>query len=193
MELEIQSREEYTRRLGQIGQNISDAIAAMAPEDFARSSGDLWSAAGYVKHLVLSVKPFAKALSLPPDQLRELFGKPDHASRSYEEIVALYTARLAEGTRAEDNPPVVPATYRMPEGISDEQAYLLNVWGDTTRRLLTAINKWQETDLDAYQLPHPAIGLLTLREMLSFTLHHNTSHWQDIVRAGTAAEKAGRI
>lgn len=193
MQLEIHSRNEYARRLGQIGQNISDAVAAMTPEDFARSSGEVWSAAGYLKHLILSVKPFAKALSLPHDQLQGLFGKPDHASRSYEEIVALYTARLAEGARAEDNPPVVPTTYRMPEGINDEQAYLLNVWRDTTRRLLTAINEWQETDLDAYQLPHPAIGLLTLREMLSFTLHHNTNHWQDIVRTGTPPEKAGRV
>jgi hypothetical protein len=30
--------------------------------------------------------------------------------------------------------------------------------------------------LDRLRLPHPGLGLLTVREMLLFTLYHNTHH-----------------
>ena len=43
-------------------------------------------------------------------------------------------------------------------------------------RLHGAITRWGERALDRFRLPHPALGQLTVREMLFFTLYHNLHH-----------------
>jgi hypothetical protein len=115
-----------------------------------------------------------------------MFGQPDHPSMSYAELVAMYNAKLAEGFRAEDSPPVTPAVYRFPEGTVSEKEHLVQAWNDGNNRLLEALKIWSEEDLDTHQLLHPAVGMLTIREMLFFTLHHNTLHWHDIEDAARA-------
>jgi hypothetical protein len=57
-------------------------------------------------------------------------------------------------------------------------------WNETNQRLIAAAQQWSEAELDSLQLPHPAIGMITLREMLLFTIFHNTLHWHDIQHAG---------
>ena len=42
--------------------------------------------------------------------------------------------------------------------------------------LVSTTEKWQENDLDRYQLPHPLLGKLTIREMLYFAIYHNLRH-----------------
>jgi len=44
---------------------------------------------------------------------------------------------------------------------------------------------WSETDLDTHQFQHAALGMITVREVLFFTIFHNTLHWNDI-RAASA-------
>jgi hypothetical protein len=119
-------------------------------------------------------------MSLPVAQLHKMFGQPDHPSRTFAEVAAGYKAKLAEGLRAEDNERVTPVSYRFPENTVDEREHLLQAWNDGNNRLLAALQNWTEDDLDRYQLPHPAGGMLTLREMLYFTVFHNTLHWHDI-------------
>jgi hypothetical protein len=177
------SKTELIAQLADIQRGLADTIVSASEDRLTASHGDSWSGADYLKHLILTIKPLAKALGLPPDRLRAMFGQPDHASRPYDVVVAAYQKRLDEGVRAEDYPVVVPAVYRMPDSITSLKDYLLDTWNDSNTRLLTALDNWDETDLDAYQLPHPAIGAITVREMLFFTIHHNTLHWHDIQAA----------
>ncbi|MCA9903770.1 MAG: DinB family protein [Anaerolineae bacterium] len=178
------TKAELEAQLSQIRQAVADSARAISAEHFDRRSGENWSAAEYLAHLILSVKPFAKAMGLPPERMAALFAQADHPSRTYPDLVATYAARLAEGIRAEDMPNVTPVNYRFPEGITDKQIYLIDTWLESNERLLAALAAWTEADLDAYQLPHPAVGMLTLREMCYFTIHHNTLHWRDIQAAG---------
>ena len=46
----------------------------------------------------------------------------------------------------------------------------------TFTALSSAIQGWSEGALDRLRLPHPGMGLLTVREMLFFTIYHNTHH-----------------
>ena len=98
--------------------------------------------------------------------LARLFGKPERASKTYDEIVAAYQARLGEGIRAEDFDRVTPAFYRFPEGVADEQAYLVETWDESNQRLFDALRFWDEADLDGYQILHPAMGPVTVRERM---------------------------
>jgi uncharacterized damage-inducible protein DinB len=182
-----QTRDEIVAQLQHVQANLTNTVQAILDEQFDKGTPDSWSAAGYLKHLILSIKPFAKALNFPKEQLQKMFGTPDHPSRTYADLVALYKARLSEGVRAENYEAITPVVYRLPEDLQDLKAYLLDVWNDSNNRLLTALQAWDDAELDAYQIPHPAIGLLTIREMLFFTVHHNTLHWHDIEQASVTA------
>ncbi|MEZ4668151.1 MAG: DinB family protein [Anaerolineae bacterium] len=181
------NKAEILAQLESVQRSVHDNIAAMTETQFNAGTDESWSAAGYLKHLILSVKPVAKALGFPPERLQGLFGQPDHSSRTFADVMAAYKARLADGIRAEDFDRVTPVTYRFPEGITDEKAYLTDTWDESNQRLLTAVSTWDEAALDTHQMPHPAIGMITVREMLFFTLFHNSLHAEDIRKAGAAA------
>jgi hypothetical protein len=174
------TKADLSEQLSRVQQAVTETVQSMSLDQFTEGTDEAWSASSYLKHLILSVKPVAKAMNLPATKLQVMFGQPDHPSKSFAELVTVYKARLTEGFRAEDNERVIPSFYRLPDSVEDEKALLLQAWNDGNNRLLSALQNWQEEDLDRYQLPHPAVGMLTLREMLFFTLHHNTMHWQDI-------------
>jgi hypothetical protein len=182
-----QTKADLIEQLAYVQRALTETVQGISDAQFYDGTPESWSPAAYIKHLILSVKPLAKAFKLPANQLETMFGKPSHVPRSYADVVRLYQSRLAEGVRAEDYNGVMPTTYRMPEGIEDERKYLVDTWNDSNNRLLDALRQWQDEDLDRYQLPHPAMERLTLREMLFFTLYHNTMHWHDI------QEKCGQV
>jgi hypothetical protein len=181
------SKNDIIEQLSHIKQGVGATVQAFTDGQFNAGTTESWSASGYLKHLILSVKPVAKAINLPKDKLVDLFGQPERASVTFDELVGMYTRRLADGIRAEDFDRVTPTFYRIPEGVTDEKAYLTETWYESNQRLLDALHQWDEADLDRYQLPHPAVGMVTIREMLFFTVHHNTLHWDDIRQAGARA------
>ena len=178
-----QTRSDLIEQIQEIESGLAATVLKIAPDQFDNGTSQAWSAASYLKHLILSVKPFAKALALPHEQVQTTFGQPSQPSRSYEALVAAYKKRLDEGVKAEDFQTITPVGYRFPDGVEDVKAYLVDVWNESNQRLIQALEGWTDEDLDKYQLPHPALGLLTLREMLFFTVYHNALHWYDIQAA----------
>jgi hypothetical protein len=168
------------KQLQHIETSLADLVRNATPDKFTKKGEGGWSAADYLKHILLSIKPVVKAGEMSKDILLKSFGASGRASQPYEAVVAKYDKRLKEGVRAEDAPAVTPSTYRIPAGTSDERAFLLKEWADTHKRLYKILEKMKSVDLDMVQLPHPAIGLITLREMIYFTVYHNTLHWHDI-------------
>lgn len=177
------SKSDVMDALRPVQRGLAETVATMPRDHFERPIDEgLWSPDFYLRHLILSSKPFVRVLEMRPDGARRLFPPPERPSMSYAELVNLYETKLAEGVRAEAVPQVTPDGYRFPDDVTDRQAFLLRTWNDTGDRLSAALDQWSESDLDAIQIPHPAIGMLTVREMLFFTLHHNTLHWGDIRR-----------
>ncbi len=177
----IASKEDILAALEVAKNDVTTVSSALTEEQFLAEHGDTWSAANYLKHLIMSVKPFARALELPPEKMGKTFGQPENGSRTYDEVVSFYKDRLAEGLKAEMAPDFTPDNFRLPEDMGASlQTYLIETWQDGNERLLKNIGTWDEADLDQYQLPHPALGTLTLREMCFFTIYHNGLHGQDI-------------
>jgi hypothetical protein len=177
---------ELIAQLEALQHDLGGKLRGYSEAQFFTVGADAWSAADYLKHLLLSIKPVAKGLGLPQDRILSMFGPAEHPSMTYAEIARRYGARLAEGIRAEDYEKVVPAAYRVPEGVTDLKAYLVDQWDEANQKFISAIRLWGEADLDSHQLPHPAIGNLTLRELIHFTLHHNRLHAGDIERVAGA-------
>ncbi len=182
---DIHSKHDILTSLHTLHQASINTITQLADDDLFRASETRWSSAGYVKHLIMSMKPFAKGLLLPREQLGQMFSTTDQGSMSYAELVDNYQAKMATGFGAEDAG-IVPVNYRMPEDVTDVKAYLIETWNEANQRLFNALENWTEADLDIYQVPHPAIGNITIREMLFFTIYHNELHHEDIKAFVTA-------
>lgn len=179
-----QNKEDIVEQLAKIQVGLTNDLERMSDAQFTQGTDESWSAEGYLKHLLLSTKLVTKGMELPADTLQSRFELSGRASRSYAEILDVYKKRLEEGIRAEQFDRIVPVAYRFPEGVTDERAYLVESWNNTNQRLIAATQNWSEAELDSLQMPHAAIGTITLREMLFFTIFHNTLHWHDIQHAG---------
>jgi len=57
-----------------------------------------------------------------------------------------------------------------------EKAALIKRFQDELTDLKKILNKWDEKSLGEYILPHPAIGKITIREMMYFTIFHTDHH-----------------
>jgi uncharacterized damage-inducible protein DinB len=179
-----QNKGDIVEYIAEIQHGLTNDIARISYAQFNVGTAKSWSASDYLKHLLLSTKLVAKGMGLPADVLQSRFDLSGRNSRSYAEVVQAYKKRLDEGIRAEDFDRVVPTSYRFPEGITDERGYLVESWNETNQCLVNATQHWSEGELDTLQMPHAAIGTVTLREMLFFTIFHNTLHWHDIQHAG---------
>ncbi len=151
-------------------------------EFFARIDGS-WSPAEHVRHLTRSMTPLLPVLRLPRMALRVMFGRAAAPSRSYEQLQARYATALADGGTAGRYAP-------SPEGADGtiiRRNAIMDNHSETLRGLTQAMERWTETELDAYRLPHPLLGRLTVREMMLFTLLHNQHHVDVCERRRVAA------
>ncbi|HKY54720.1 MAG TPA: DinB family protein, partial [Anaerolineales bacterium] len=123
--------------------------------------------------LIKSHKPISKALKLPKFTLQAVFGKPEKPSMTYEELCQIYRDAIAKGGQAFGR--YLP-DQQTPADTEKAKSDLLNQFSKASAELVSVAEKWNESELDEYLLPHPLIGKLTIREMLFFTIYHNLRH-----------------
>jgi len=138
-------------------------------ESFASGPDEAWSAGQHLHHLIKSTRSLGHALGVPKFLLRVRFGKWRNDSRSYDYLVAFYQSRLAQGARA-------TGRYIPREVLPSEKDGLLSRFRQEGSLLLNGLQKWDESQLDHYRMPHPLLDLLTVREMLYFTIYHTQHH-----------------
>lgn len=180
---QYQTKAEIIDALKQLSEQVTVTAESLSIKQFITSIDEGWAAQGYLQHLILSVKPFARAIAMPLPRLESMFATTDKGSRTYEALVADYDAQIAAGMRAELGGNTTPTDFRMPDDVDDAQNYLIEVWNSANVDLVFTLDDWTETDLDTYLLPHPALGKITIREMCYFTIHHNGIHHADIESA----------
>ena len=129
-----------------------------------------WSIGQHAMHLLLSTRPVTKGLQMPKPALLNAFGvKGDRQERSEEELVSDYRAALAGGVKA-------PPKFTPEEVTEVHKASLISDLRQELENLTAVVDQWEETDLTEYVMPHPAMGILTVREMLIFTVYHTQHH-----------------
>jgi hypothetical protein len=153
---------------------------------FLTPIGDAWSPGDNVRHLSKSIRAVTGGLGQPRLLLRSLFGRVKHTPRSMEQIRVTYEELLAAGGNAGR---FAPSPLTDVADADAEQARILSAHEASVSEIKKAIRQWREQDLDRYQLPHPLLGRLTVREMLLFTVLHNQHH-VDVVKRRWAALRA---
>lgn len=156
---------------------------------FARIEG-AWSPADNVRHLIVSNRPLARALRLAKVLLLLRFGPSRGRSLRFAEVVAKYRGALAAGLKAGR---YTPRPLEPPYS-AEVQTRLVADLGASLESVGAALGGWSERQLDWVRLPHPGMGLLTVREMVMFTIYHNHHHADNVARligGGPAAEAPG--
>ena len=138
---------------------------------------DKWTAAGHVFHLVKSTKSVSKGMGMNKLALRTMFGKNNRTEKTYEEVLHKYNTGLSNLKQSD---PVAAANisskFAAEPGRIFEKEVLLKRFDDELKDMSKIILKWNEVDLTNYIMPHPAIGKLTMREFIYFTILHTKHH-----------------
>lgn len=170
----INTKSEILTALKDSNQCAETWFGEMPAGKFFTRHGDVWSPSDNVDHLIKAVKPIARALKLPTFTILAMFGKPEKPSRTYEELCQIYRDAIAKGAQASGR--YLPHQESPAEDAAEKKKELLEQWSKANMELLEIIEKWEDSDLDRYLLPHPLIGKLTIREMIFFTIYHNLRH-----------------
>ena len=177
--------EEIAVRLNKATIEFTDYCSSLSEEQFFFQPAEKWSAAQQVKHLVSATATAALAFRLPKFMVRMVGGKPNRASRTYDELVAKYYLKLEQGGKASSRyiPRLVPVSYGKEKIIKE--------FSKAMQQFTTALKgKWKEPQPDQYIAPHPLLGKITLRELCYFTIHHTYHHLESIRRSVTGPQPA---
>lgn len=150
---------------------------AIGPEEFILPTVvGKWSPAQQVHHLILSTRNTTAAFALPKFLVRWVGGRPSRASSSYTALKTRYLELLQQGGRSSTR--YLPAAFDQPAA----KEKLLKNWEETTKVYQRALStNWTDPQLDAYQVKHPLLGKITLRELGYFTIFHCIHHSNSLI------------
>ncbi len=170
------SRQSIKHQISTDCQAFIDLSNGLTEEQFTHQPGGKWSIAEVIQHLYLSARPVVYLMA-GPREVMDQWGSPAGPSQSYEEIAEAYQKALRLGVKAPAN---------MSPRLEDTQvgkAAMLERFTGVYEALLSQITTWPDEDLDRYLIPHPALGKLTIREMLYFVSIHTQHHFFLLARA----------
>lgn len=167
----ITSSAEIYNSLQAAFESLGEACLIVPDNLFFDQPTDKWSKAQHLQHLIISTQTSTAAFALPLFLVRIVGGKPKRPSLSYDELVAKYLKKLNDGGQASGR--YIPKA--IPQEVGKER--LLARWQRVTDALLKAIERHKDDSiLDKYQVPHPLLGKISLRELAFFTIYHTGHH-----------------
>ncbi len=167
------SKDEIIVELGESFNSLLSAGRAVSDSDFNVSKENKWTTAENLSHLVRATKMTSYAFTLPKFVHVLMYGKPNRTSHGFSKIVDNYQKKLNEGAKA-------TGVY-VPKKTEYKKSELTSKLDSEGKKLLSALSgKWNDEQLDNYQISHPILGLLTIRELAYFTIYHNGHHLETI-------------
>ncbi len=154
-------------------------LGTLPDRTFFAPQGDRWSPAEHIRHLRKNTSPVASALRAPAWILRLRFGRGASSSRDFLALREIYRDALAAGGQAGR---FAPSYKPPPADPTARRAQIMRGWAVAVDELVRRAAHWSEGALERAWLPHPLLGLLTIREALEFTVYH-TSHHLTLVAA----------
>lgn len=167
----ILSKEEIIKQLTTASNDVQTYCSNINNELFFYPPADKWSIAQNIEHLIIAAKSTIPAYNLPKFIVRLYAGKTNRPSRTYDELVAKYQLKLANGGKAGGRfVPNQSAAGKRKEKLLQQLSSVMN------KLSITIQQKWNDSQLDNYIAPHPLLGKITLRELGYFTIYHTYHH-----------------
>lgn len=165
-------KEEIQEAIKFVYSDLSELIHNLPFDHFNLRIGEKWTVAEHLQHLILSSKPVASALKVSKMRLLAM-GVNIKSPKSYPTLLQLYKEILQGGQKA-------PAPYVPKERDIANKQVLIENWDRVGRKLVNRLDDWGETQLNRFQLPHPAFGKISVREMMFATIFHTRHHHKAI-------------
>lgn len=161
-------KDELIRQLKAEGDRVCAWYAQRPDSIMTHGPTNAWTAGQHLLHLIKSTKPLAAGLGLPRILLRLRYGAIN-SHRSFTEVVQHYQSALAAGGRATGG--FVPRQVH-----ASEREVLIARFGAEIDQLCANLAKWSEKNIDRTGAPHPLMGMMTVRELMHFTIYHMQHH-----------------
>lgn len=178
------TRDALLHDLAVVREEVAEYFAALPLDELYRREGEAWAPVDDLRHLTLSVGKVTGAFLVPPEALRARFGVRDEPPRSRETVHALALQGLRDGGKATEA--LSPAPVPPEERTEAYRAACLEAWREGARAFEAALAAWPDDALDGHQLPHPFLGMFSLREWADFNVIHARHH------LGIAERRLGR-
>lgn len=133
-----------------------------------------WSIYQNVDHINIGLLRLGNYLALPKSQIEILCGLSVRESTTYENLIKIYLNTMASGIKATE--PFVPEL-----NLNGKIEEVVSIGENLLKAFISNLNDWTESDLDLYYCPHPALGTITIREILYFTIYHVQHHNKIII------------
>lgn len=165
------TKDEILLQLEEAGKLFANECSSVDDDIFFRQPAEKWSIAQNLTHLITSADMTRLAYRLPKFVVRAYSGKPNRASRSYDELVSKYKTKLEKGGKASGRFVAKPVSR------DKGKLKLVSDFSRAMEKLSRSMkNNWSDEQLDNYLAPHPLLGKLTLRELGYFTIYHTYHH-----------------
>lgn len=129
-----------------------------------------WSAVQHLKHVSYTLSPFSKAL-LSKQFLLDTFGSIQREPWNYSTVLDNY---LKTSLKAPEQ--FIPNEYINPQE-TDQLIYEIS---DDLTGIKELLMTYTEIELDKLSLPHPLLGLLSIREMFYLMSYHPKHHQKQL-------------
>ena len=162
---------EIIARFNETHEAFVQYIDSLSEAEFMHShNNEKWTAGQQMNHIGMSLGALKKGMSMPKLALKMTFGTTKEKTKSYDEVVKKYTARL-EQPYSIDGSKFDPAPI-----LFSEKAAGVERFRSTSTKLVKAYNKFSDADSEKYVLPHPLIGNLSMKEFMLFDIFHVLHH-----------------
>lgn len=147
-------------------------ICSLPDEHFKYKHNGKWDAGQQLAHLILCLKPISQALS-SPEVIRKRFGTLNRIGMDYHQLIAFYKTGLSNGGKAPERflPPAIDVDHK--DELRGELEALLSA-------IQAQLGGYSEDDLDLLALPHPFLGLLSIRELFYLMSYHPLHHLEQV-------------
>ncbi len=173
MILKMQTKDEIQNELSIIFNELNGYLNTVDAKLFSASKNGKWSVAQNIEHLTLSNTVTALSFRMPKMLLQRLFKIHRNAGLNYDEVAWRYQKALGNGAKA-------PLAFQPIGSKFPIRIVVLKFWNLSCSNLLSALKNWTETDLDTYQVQHPILGKISMRELALFTIYHTLHHLNTI-------------
>jgi DinB superfamily len=166
------SQPELVQALEARHKQVGEYFSSLPEEIFLADSAPKWNPAQHLIHLTRASSRIAQGF-----QARDALPNNDSGQvRSYEVVRETYIAALRQAPSAllEKN----GAAVQVEANPSQDQ--ILRAYRQAGTGLTQAVQTWTEADLDSKAMPHPLLGLLSVREMLEFVIYHDLHHLEGV-------------
>jgi len=168
--MQIKTKEEI---LNGLESSFSNILAWIEEQPIDKINKEIiegkWTIAGHYVHLIKSARAVTRGLKMPRIGLRGMFGVNNREERTFDGLREKYEAAIAPGITAG------PDFIAKPGKVYEKEDLIKQI-KEELDQFKSIVPKWSEKDLSKYIVPHPAIGKVTLREILFFTIFHTDIH-----------------